>query len=58
MKALISSMNTLLGDREQRENHANIDGFLKYQINKDRVVVFLTGTPSRPRCAFSSKLFE
>jgi hypothetical protein len=58
MKALNSSMNTLFGDREQRENHANMDDFLKYQINKDRVVVFLTGTPSRPRCGFSGKLIE
>eukprot|EP00672_Neobodo_designis_P016494 CAMPEP_0174828782 /NCGR_PEP_ID=MMETSP1114-20130205/1533_1 /TAXON_ID=312471 /ORGANISM="Neobodo designis, Strain CCAP 1951/1" /LENGTH=226 /DNA_ID=CAMNT_0016062507 /DNA_START=27 /DNA_END=707 /DNA_ORIENTATION=- len=58
MKVLSSNLATLFGDRDQVGNHDNMEAFLRYQINKDKVVLFLTGTPSRPRCGFAGRLVE
>jgi Grx4 family monothiol glutaredoxin len=43
---------------ESPSNHASMDDFLKYLINKDKITIFITGTPSRPRCGFTGKLIE
>ena len=58
MKTLSSNLATLFGDRDQVSSHESMDAFLKYQINKDKVMLFLTGTPSRPRCGFAGRLIE
>jgi Grx4 family monothiol glutaredoxin len=58
LQPIEANLNTIYGNKERRENHASMEDFLKYQINKNRVVVFLTGTPSRPRCGFAGRLIE
>jgi Grx4 family monothiol glutaredoxin len=58
MKILNTNLATLFGDRDQVSSHPNMEAFLKYQIAKDKIVLFLTGTPSRPRCGFAGRLIE
>ena len=43
---------------EDPSNHASMEDFLKYLINKDKIMLFITGTPSRPRCGFTGRLIE
>jgi Grx4 family monothiol glutaredoxin len=58
MKLLSTNLATLFGDKDQVSAHASMEAFLKYQINKDKIVLMLTGTPSRPRCGFAGRLIE
>lgn len=55
---LAMNLNSLYGDKETRAGHESMEAFLKYLINKDRVMIFITGTPSRPRCGFTGRLIE
>jgi Grx4 family monothiol glutaredoxin len=56
---LDQNMFSLFGNgREDKAAHATLDDYLKYLIRKDKIVAFITGTPSRPRCGFTGKLIE
>lgn len=44
--------------REDKSAHATLDDYLKYLITKDRRMLFITGTPSRPMCGFTGRLME
>lgn len=52
---LISLFGT---ERDIRANHPTLEAYLTYLINKAKIVAFITGTPSRPRCGFTGKLME
>lgn len=42
----------------QRADHAALDDYLTYLIKRPGIVLFITGTPSQPRCGFTGKLCE
>eukprot|EP00796_Vickermania_ingenoplastis_P005532 gene5532-3990_t len=50
------NLNSLYGP--QREDYATLNDYLKCLTTRPGVVLFITGTPSRPRCGFTSKLCE
>lgn len=58
MAPIAANLNTLFGDKDRKEAWPSMDDFLRYLVKKDRVVLFLTGTPSRPRCGFAGRLVE
>ena len=37
---------------------AQVDDYLKHLITRDRLVMFITGSPSRPVCGFTGRLME
>lgn len=39
-----------------RDSYETLQGFLEYLCSRSSIVVFITGTPSRPRCGFTEKL--
>ena len=39
-----------------RASFENIDDFIRSVLKRDRIVVFITGTPSAPRCGFTKKV--
>ncbi|CCD14044.1 unnamed protein product [Trypanosoma congolense IL3000] len=53
------NMVSLYGDgKDGRDAFPDLQSYLKYLTNRSGVVVFITGTPSRPRCGFTSKLIR
>ncbi|KAL7702346.1 thioredoxin-like protein [Lotmaria passim] len=58
------SMNirSLFGDNGgkgvQKKDFPSVDDYLKYLTTRKGVVMFITGTPSRPRCGFTGRLCE
>ena len=43
---------------DPREKHATLDSYLQHLIGRDNIVLFITGTPSRPMCGFTGKLTQ
>lgn len=39
-----------------RQDYQSVDDYIKHLLNKDKVVIFITGTPSHPVCGFTKKL--
>lgn len=46
------------GNGHQRKDYATVEDYLKYLTSRKGVVMFITGTPSRPRCGFTGRLCE
>lgn len=46
------------GSGVQQSDFATIDDYLAYLTKRPGVVMFITGTPSRPRCGFTGRLCE
>lgn len=42
----------------QREDFKTLDEYLIYLTKRPGIVLFITGTPSRPRCGFTGRLCE
>lgn len=58
---IIQNLRSLYGEvsaASQRAAYDSLDGYLKYLTNRPGVVLFITGTPSRPRCGFTGRLCE
>ena len=41
-----------------RQSFSTMEEFIKHIITRDRIVVLITGTPSRPRCGFTRKICD
>jgi Grx4 family monothiol glutaredoxin len=41
-----------------RSKFSSMDEYLRFLIRKDKIMLFITGTPSMPRCGFTGKLIE
>eukprot|EP00388_Colpodella_angusta_P024912 GDKK01000764.1.p1 GENE.GDKK01000764.1~~GDKK01000764.1.p1 ORF type:complete len:228 (-),score=9.95 GDKK01000764.1:50-703(-) len=41
---------------DTRNNFQSVDDYIKHLLNVDKVVIFITGTPSHPVCGFTKKL--
>lgn len=56
------NIRSLFGDNGgkgvQREDFLTVDDYLKYLTTRKGVVMFITGSPSRPRCGFTGRLCE
>ncbi|ESL06016.1 thioredoxin-like protein [Trypanosoma rangeli SC58] len=53
------NMVSLYGNgNDTRESFSDLNEYLKYLTSRKGVVVFVTGTPSRPRCGFTGRLLE
>ncbi|RNF02760.1 thioredoxin-like protein [Trypanosoma conorhini] len=53
------NMVSLYGNgSDTQESFPGLTEYLKYLTSRKGVVVFVTGTPSRPRCGFTGRLFE
>ncbi|KAG5490999.1 hypothetical protein JIQ42_00887 [Leishmania sp. Namibia] len=46
------------GNGVQQKDFATVDDYLHYLTKRPGVVMFITGTPSRPRCGFTGRLCE
>jgi Grx4 family monothiol glutaredoxin len=55
--AIQLNLRSLFG-HDSRAMHADLDSYLKHLINRDNVVAFITGTPSRPMCGFTGRLMQ
>lgn len=42
----------------QRSSFSSLNEYLKFLTTRPGIVMFITGTPSRPRCGFTGKLCE
>ena len=58
MKLLAMNINCLFNPVDDRTKYADLDAYCKYLINKFPVMLFITGTPSRPKCGFTGRLVE
>ena len=47
-----------LFDHRSKGEFASLDDYLRFLIARDRVMLFITGTPSMPRCGFTGRLVE
>jgi Grx4 family monothiol glutaredoxin len=60
MDLISMNIRSLYGDNGgkgvQREDFTSVDDYLKYLTTRKGVVMFITGTPSRPRCGFTGRL--
>lgn len=50
-------LNSLFGARP-KSSFKSLDDHLKYLIERDHVVIFVTGTTTHPRCGFTEKLVK
>lgn len=42
--------------KDRRSAFESVDDYIKHLLSKDKVVIFITGTPSHPICGFTTKL--
>lgn len=53
------NMRSLFGQgNDDRSKFATLDDYIRSLIKRDKVVAFITGTPSRPRCGFTRRIVE
>lgn len=55
---LVSLYGERGGNGVQLKDFPVLDDYLKYLIERKGVVMFITGSPSRPRCGFTGRLCE
>lgn len=58
MALLSMNLNCIFNTLDDRSKYPDLDAYCKYLINKAPVMVFITGTPSRPKCGFTGRLME
>lgn len=57
LQSVEQNLKSLYGlAKDRRSAFENIDDYIKHLLNKDKVVIFITGTPSHPICGFTTKL--
>lgn len=44
------------GLEDAKSKFENLDDYIRALLKRDRIVLFITGTPSRPRCGFTRKI--
>lgn len=44
------------GGADLKAKFSNLDDYIRALLKRDRIVLFITGTPSRPRCGFTRKI--
>lgn len=52
-----SQLNSLFGAAPKSASKS-LNDYLKYLIERDRIVIFIMGTSTRPRCGFTEKLIK
>lgn len=55
---LLHNLQSIFGpaDGLTRSSFDNVDDYIRSVLKRDRIVVFITGTPSAPRCGFTKKV--
>lgn len=57
INSIIRNVRSLFGNgQDSRSAFATLDEYIASIINRDRIVIFITGTPSHPMCGFTGKL--
>lgn len=57
--AIELNLRSLFGHgNDDRSKFATLDDYITSLIKRDKLVLFITGTPSRPRCGFTRKVVD
>ena len=57
LNSIVRNLRSLFGNgNDSRAAFATLDEYIASLINRDRIVTFITGTPSHPMCGFTGKL--
>lgn len=57
--AIELNLRSLFGNgNDDRSKFATLDDYITSLIRRDKIVMFITGTPSRPRCGFTRKVVD